>query len=333
MAGKRAKASTAYASALTYFSPARRCCRRTAGSGTTRSASRWSCSRAECEFLTGELAAAETRLAALARRAASLPDLAAVTWLRMDLVTTRRAIEVGLDYLRRVGIEWSAHPTTEEVRQEYERMWRQIGEPPDRGAARPAPDDRSGRVREPWTSSPCWCRPPGSSTRTCAASSSARMANLSLEHGNSDASCLAYIVLGTVLGPDFGDYEAGYRFAQLGLDLVEKRGLDRFKARVYLGFGTIAGRGMSGPAARCCGGPSTRRSRPATSSTPASAATTSSRTFSPAAIRSPRCSGRPRPGSSSRDRRGSDLRSRPDHRAAAAHPDAARTDARVRLLR
>ena len=36
-----------------------------------------------------------------------------------------------------------------------------------------------------------------------------RMTNLSLEYGNSDASCLAYIVLGTVLGPDFGDYEAG----------------------------------------------------------------------------------------------------------------------------
>ena len=65
-----------------------------------------------------------------------------------------------------------------------------------------------------------------------------RMANLSLEYGNSDASCLAYIVLGTVLGPDFGDYEAGYRFAQLGLDLVERHGLDRFKARVYLGFGS-----------------------------------------------------------------------------------------------
>ena len=66
----------------------------------------------------------------------------------------------------------------------------------------------------------------------------ARMTNLSLEFGNSDASCLAYIVLGTVLGPDFHDYEAGYRFTQLGLDLVERYGLDRFKSRVYLGFGS-----------------------------------------------------------------------------------------------
>src|ERR1700757_4892856 len=34
----------------------------------------------------------------------------------------------------------------------------------------------------------------------------------------------------------FGDYRAGFRFGSLGLDLVEKRGLDRFKARVYLVF-------------------------------------------------------------------------------------------------
>jgi len=35
----------------------------------------------------------------------------------------------------------------------------------------------------------------------------------------------------------FGEFEAGYRFGRLGLNLVDKRGLDRFKARVYLVFG------------------------------------------------------------------------------------------------
>src|ERR1700719_3051571 len=63
-----------------------------------------------------------------------------------------------------------------------------------------------------------------------------RMAALSLEHGNSDGSCLAYAWLGSVLGMSSGDYQAGFRFGRLGLDLVEKRGLDRFRARVYLVF-------------------------------------------------------------------------------------------------
>jgi PAS domain S-box-containing protein len=64
-----------------------------------------------------------------------------------------------------------------------------------------------------------------------------RMANLSLEHGNCDASCYAYVWLGMTLGPHFGDYGAGFRFGKLSVDLVEKRGLDRFKARVEVSFG------------------------------------------------------------------------------------------------
>src|SRR5260370_40466322 len=63
------------------------------------------------------------------------------------------------------------------------------------------------------------------------------MANLSLEHGNSDASSYAFAFLGTVLGGQFGDYEAAFRFGQLGFNLAAKRGLDRFKARVYVIFG------------------------------------------------------------------------------------------------
>jgi predicted ATPase len=63
-----------------------------------------------------------------------------------------------------------------------------------------------------------------------------RMATLSLEHGNGDGSCLAYGWLGGVLGTYFGEYQAGFRFGRLGLDLVEKHGLDPFRTRVYLVF-------------------------------------------------------------------------------------------------
>ena len=67
------------------------------------------------------------------------------------------------------------------------------------------------------------------------------------------------------LGPTSATMKQGYRFAQLGLDLVERHGLDRFKARVYLA--SAAGRGMSEQAGRGCEELSTRRSRSATSTT------------------------------------------------------------------
>ena len=79
--------------------------------------------------------------------------------------------------------------------------------------------------------------------------------------------------MGTVLGPYFGDYKAGFRFGQLGLDLVEQRGMDRLKARVYLAFGNLASPSMRHVRMGRPLMPSTRRSRPATSPTRPLAAT------------------------------------------------------------
>ena len=42
-----------------------------------------------------------------------------------------------------------------------------------------------------------------------------------------------------MVGPRFGDYNTGYRFGQLGYDLVEQRGLRRFQARTYMDFGSL----------------------------------------------------------------------------------------------
>jgi PAS domain S-box-containing protein len=237
LAGKRAKASTAYASALTYL---------TAGAALLPDGSlarraeltfALELHRAECEFLTGTSAVAEARLAELARHATNLPDLAAVTQLRVELLHVAdridRCVEVGLDYLSRVGVVWSARPTPEVVRQEYAQMWRQLGDRPIEALLdlpRMADPVACGTM-DVLTAlvSPAWHTDYNLRSLVIG-----RMVNVSLEHGNSAASCLAYAFVGTVLGPYFGDYKGAYRFCQLGLDLVEQPGLDRFKARVYL---------------------------------------------------------------------------------------------------
>ena len=67
----------------------------------------------------------------LSTRAATTVERATVACLRVDLYTTLdrsdRAVDVGLDYLRHLGIDWSPHPTEEEARREYERIWSQLG--------------------------------------------------------------------------------------------------------------------------------------------------------------------------------------------------------------
>jgi PAS domain S-box-containing protein len=240
LAAQRAKTSTAYHSALNYLAAGAALLAEESWERRHGLAFALELHRAECEFLTGALAESEQRLAELVRHALSLFDLAAVTRLQEELFVTLgrsdRAIEVCLGYLRHVGIQWSAHPTKEHVRQEYKRLWRQIG-------SRSIED----LIGLPPMSDPEWR---ATMDVLSAAVSSAlftdenllclaicRMANLSLEHGNSDASCFAYVWLGMLLGPHFGEYRAAFRFGKLGLDLVEQQGLRRFEARVYLIFG------------------------------------------------------------------------------------------------
>ena len=131
IAGKRAKASTAYASAVTYLNAGAAllvedCWERRHGLIFALELN-----RAECEFLTGQPTVAEERLAALSNRAATTIEQAFVACMRFDVCLTldqsRRAVDVCLDYLRHVGIEWSRHPTEEEVRREYECIWSRLG--------------------------------------------------------------------------------------------------------------------------------------------------------------------------------------------------------------
>jgi serine/threonine protein kinase len=108
IAGKRAKISTAYASALGYLVPG--CALLAEDSWEQRYSLTFALEfqRAECEFLTGDFAAAQERLSMLSGRVRDLVDRAAVTRLRAELYTTLdktdRGVEVGLEYLRHAGV-------------------------------------------------------------------------------------------------------------------------------------------------------------------------------------------------------------------------------------
>ena len=240
IAGKRAKDASAYSSALKYLTAGADMVAEDRGDQPHDLIFALELHRAECEFLTGDLAAAEERLMRLSYRTGSLADEAAVACLRMDLYTllihNDNAVAVCLQYLRRVGIEWSPHPTDDDVRQEYERIWQRLG---DRSIAElidlPLMDDPVTSVTMDVLTK---LMPPAfMSDENLACLMSARMVNLSLQYGNSNASCCGYVWFGMVLGSYFGDYSAAIRFSQLSVDLVNKRGLDAFMARVYMNFG------------------------------------------------------------------------------------------------
>ena len=239
-AGRKAKASTAYASACVYLMAGMALLDKSDwGARYDLTFSLW-LERAECEYLTGQLASAEARLSSLSIRARTVADSAAVACVRLNLYTTLdqsdSAVGVGLDYLRRVDDgRWPWPATEEDVRQAYDRLLQRLGSLPIESLAElplMTDADRSATmdVLTMLTSPALFTGENLFRLVVC------RMATLSLEHGNSNGSCLAYVWLGSVLGMVFGDYQTGFRFGRLGLDLVEKPGLGRFRARVYLVF-------------------------------------------------------------------------------------------------
>ncbi|WP_448089852.1 AAA family ATPase [Pseudomonas azerbaijanoccidentalis] len=253
MAGQRAKDSTAYASALNYLGTGAQLLQ--ADGWTHRHALMFALelNRAECEFLTGQLSVADERLTALSKRAVTTIERADVACLQMDvyllLDRSDGAVAVCLDYLRHVGIEWSAHPSDDQVRHEYEQIGALLG---DRAIEAlidlPLMKDPTSLVTVNALGK--LFAPALQTDFNLSCLSICKAISLSLEWGNCDASCVLYANLFRVAGRRFGDYQVGFRFGQLGCDLVEQRGLTRFEASTYLCFSCFAVRWMR-PVGEC----------------------------------------------------------------------------------
>jgi predicted ATPase len=131
IAGRRAKTSTAYASALKYLAAGRALLTEESWDQNYELIFAIEYLMAECELLTADMVAAEDRLSMLAQRAKSGHDIAIVTRLRLTLYQTLdrsdRGVEAYLEYLRRGGTDWSPQPTRDEVRHEYNRIWSLVG--------------------------------------------------------------------------------------------------------------------------------------------------------------------------------------------------------------
>ncbi|HTI17411.1 MAG TPA: AAA family ATPase [Trinickia sp.] len=243
IAGQRAMASSAYAAALNYLIAGEALLGDDCWLHQRELIFALELNRAQCEFLTGSLAAADERLTALVARAHDVLEHASVACLRVDLYASLsqigRAVAVGLDYLRHLDIEWSPHPTQVQARSEYERIWSTLGDRPIEAL-----------VELPLMSEPVSLATLDVLTKLAVPALYTdenlvllvicRIVNLSLERGHSDGSCFAYEWLGGMIaGPRFGDSETGLRFGRLGCELVEKRGLKRFEARTYMNFGNV----------------------------------------------------------------------------------------------
>jgi PAS domain S-box-containing protein len=241
-AGKRAKGSSAYVSAMAYLTAGAAMLPEDAWERRQELAFELALHQADCEVCMGALPAAEERLATLAPRAADRIQRCAVARRRVELYTMlgagERAVTVTLECLGQMGIEWSPHPTEVEARAEYERFWSRLG----------------SRAIENLVDLPLLQDPEAQATLGVLTSlvvpalytdlnlyalSVCRASNLSLERGNSDAAAFNYAAMGMIAGPRFGHYERGDRLGKMACDLCERHGWNFLAGRTDFTFATL----------------------------------------------------------------------------------------------
>jgi PAS domain S-box-containing protein len=235
-AGRKAKASAAYASAREYFAVGMALLDESDWSGQYELTFRLWLERAECEFLTGCFDEAEQFIGGLLQRATVKVDQADVYRLKVQLHLVKsenqEAVTSALTCLRGLGIDMSEHPTQEEVQAEYESFRQALnGRPIESLIGLPLMTDPELQAAMHVLS--VLLVPAYSTDRRLHCLHLCRMVNLSMQHGTSADSPHGYGYWGIVLGPVFHRYGEGHRFAKLACDLVEKHGFVASQGKAY----------------------------------------------------------------------------------------------------
>jgi PAS domain S-box-containing protein len=236
VAGRKAKASTAYAAASTYL----------AAGITVLAADGWQRSydltlalfleRTECEILNSNLEQAAGLVEVLLIKARSKIDSAEICRLRIMLQLRQGnyapAVGTALECLRTFGVDLPDSPTPEQMRTEYEEMRRALGERSIESLVDlPMMDDPEMQAVMKLFS--------GLGNLAYHADLdlyqmiSCCMVKLSCRHGTSEYSAIGYGAIAIVLGPAFHRFADGEAFARLAVAVADRYGFTAQKAGAH----------------------------------------------------------------------------------------------------
>jgi predicted ATPase/signal transduction histidine kinase len=239
-AGQRARTAAAYNAAIVYLKVASELLGDGAHPGCSLTAFAVAFLRAECEFLVGHMDLAEAQLLVLSQNCPNVQTSADVTRLRANLYTTRaqpeRGIDVCLEFLRQVGIDWRPHPTDQKVDEEGHRLRRLAKELSDGQLhALPAMTDPGHRATMAVFAD----------LVTPALLTDLNLSNIvilaavrfTLQHGIYEGSCYSLACVFSVFNIRYADAELGWRLAQFGVSLADQWPQLRLSGRTLMVFG------------------------------------------------------------------------------------------------
>lgn len=237
-AGRKAKSSTAYQTALNYFKTGITYLLADCWASQYELAFALHLQRAECEYLCGNFEESENAFDWLLEQAATDLEKAEIYNMRViqyeNMSRFGDAIESGMAGLKLFGMVF---PESEpEKKQAFEAEMRLIEE---RLGKRKIKD----LIRLPVMADPrmkmnmkllmtVWAPAYIAGDPYLPLLISARMVYLSLLHGNTEESAYAYVIHGVTVGPGLGDYRSGYEYGKLALAVNEKFRDPRYRAKV-----------------------------------------------------------------------------------------------------
>ncbi len=235
IAGRKAKASTAYKSALNYFSAGIQLLGDDLSENRHDLAYQLRFESAESEYLSRNFDEALHQFDALLAHARTTLEKADIHRVVVDLYYTTGALDEaiarGQEALRLFGIDILSHPSHEKVAAEYEAIWRSLGHRPIEELI-DLPLMTDPEIKAAMSILAVLFAPSIVTDRNLLLLCGCHMVSISIRFGNCDASVMAYGYLGMNLGPFFGDYRQGFRFGRLGYQLMEKRRLVAYKAKI-----------------------------------------------------------------------------------------------------
>jgi len=224
-AGRRARNAAAYNAAIVYLEVARKLLGH--GSHPRHGATSFAVAlqRAECELLIGRLDVADELLLELWQHCPNVQASAEVTRLRAGLYTIRGQLAQGIDvclaFLRRVGIDWRAHPTDREVDNESYHVRRLAKDLSDEQlhALPPMTDPIYRATMTVFTD----LIPPSNVTdRNLSHIVVLAAVRLTLEHGVCAESSYPLVQVFDALGIRYTDAELGFRLARFGAAIADR---------------------------------------------------------------------------------------------------------------
>lgn len=240
-AARRAKQATAYASAISYLSYARRYFDGSDASDALGALIelRWG----ECEFLELKTQPALARLNGVRADLLDFERRAELVRLRIALYITldqsEFAIDVGLRYIaEETGVVMPLAPEAQDIDREYGRF-RQLYADRSLESLVALPLMNNQRVRSAVGVLADLIPAAFFTSRRMIEMVMLRMTTLSLEYGHCDASCYVYVSLSAVVGARYHDYVAVGRFGELAMRLIDGHGIAQFAGRVHMCYGSL----------------------------------------------------------------------------------------------